>query len=131
MPSRTMMTSFIQDLRFALRMFRTLQKLWAVSPGFDPENVLVFYTGISHQRSSTAAEVRAVISLMNERLRSISGVEAATVGTGGLPFLGNTTVGFDTVDDAAFATRREMRMANYYAVGPDHFKTLRIPLVRG
>ena len=112
-------------------MIRSLQKLWTVDPGFDPQGVVVFYTGISPERASTPDKIRTVLSEMNERLASISGVESASVGMGGLPFLGNTTVGFTTENDDPARATREPRMANYYAVSRDHFRTMRIPLVRG
>src|SRR5712691_10999600 len=32
-------------------MMRSLHNVWNVSPGFNPEGVLVFYTGLSPQRA--------------------------------------------------------------------------------
>ena len=112
-------------------MVRTLQNLWTVNPGFDPEGVLVFYTGISPQRASSPEKIRAVMAEMNERLASMPGVDAATVEIGGLPLIGNTTVGFATELDSESTVKREARMANYYAIGTEYFRTMRIPLIHG
>src|SRR5712691_9144533 len=111
-------------------MMRSLHNLWNVSPGFNPEGVLVFYTGLSPQRSSSPAKTREAFRELNDRLVSLPGVEAASVEVGGLPFIGNTTVGFSREDDVEIS-KGEMRMANLYAVGRDHFRAMGIPLSRG
>src|SRR5207249_6950845 len=48
----------------------------------------------------------------------------------GLPFVGNSTLGFSRVDEAE-TSKRKMTMANLYAVGRDHFKAMGIPLLGG
>jgi predicted permease len=65
---------------------------------------------------------------LNARLAAVPGVEAASIQVGGLPFLGNTTVGFSSENDTDTSQVREMRTAHFYAVGPDHFRTMGIPL---
>jgi len=111
-------------------MMRSLHNVWNVSPGFNPEGVLVFYTGLSPQRASSPEKTRKAFRELNDRLGALPGVEAASVEVGGLPFIGNTTVGFSREDDAE-TSKGEMRMANLYAVGRDHFKAMGIPLSRG
>jgi len=111
-------------------MMRSLHSLWNVSPGFNPQGVLVFYTSLSPQRASSPEKTREAFHELNRRLSSLPGVEAAGVGVGGLPFVGNSTIGFSREDEVE-TSRRTMRMANLYAVGRDHFKVLGIPLLRG
>ena len=112
-------------------MIRSLQKLWDVSPGFNPDGVLTFYTGLSGPHTSSPGAIRAALREVNDRLAALPDVESASLEIGGLPFLGNTTVGFSSEDDPQTSTRREMRTAHYYAVGPDHFAAMGIPVLRG
>jgi len=111
-------------------MMRSLQRLWTASPGFRPENVLVFHTSLSPQLSSTPDNIRQAFRELNDRLSGLPGVEAASVEVGSLPFMGNSTTGFSRDGDAKGA-KSELRMANVYAVGRDHFRALGIPLLRG
>ena len=55
---------------------------------------------------------------------------------GGLPFQGNTTLGFTSEFDPpppkpGAAGARALRLATFYAGGPDYFKAMGIPLLRG
>jgi putative ABC transport system permease protein len=109
-------------------MMRSLQNLWKVDPGFNPEDVLFFYTGLSPQRASSPEKTRASFLDLNNMLTAIPSVEAASVQVGGLPFRGNTTVSFSSQNDADTSRQRENRSAHFYAVGPDHFRTMGIPL---
>jgi predicted permease len=111
-------------------MIRSLYNLWNVSPGFDPHGVLVFYTSFSPQRASNPLRTREAFRDLDARLRALPGVEAASIDLGGLPFFGNTTVGFWREGDVR-AYRDAMRMANLYGVTRDHFQAMGIPLVRG
>jgi predicted permease len=112
-------------------MLRSLEKLWTVNPGFDPEHVMTFYTGVSGAHAAKPEAIRAAFGEINDRLAAAPGVEAASVDIGGLPFRGNTTLGFSIEGDQQTKERRETREAHFYAVGPDHFKAMGIPLLRG
>jgi predicted permease len=110
-------------------MIRSLGRLWSVNPGFDPQGILTFYTSLSPERASSPEKVRAALREINDRLAALPGVESASVDIGALPFTGSTTMDFSSEDDPKPLTYQ--REAIFYAVGPDHFKTMRIPLVRG
>lgn len=111
-------------------MIRTLHNLWSVRPGFDPQNLLVFYSGLSPDRTTSPEKARAAIHELNDRLRALPGVEAAAVEAGGLPFIGNTGVGFSREDEPE-TSKSSMRASNMYWVSRDHFKAMGIPLLRG
>lgn len=111
-------------------MMRSLNRLWSVSPGFRPENVLVFHTSLSPQYLSSPQKTREGFRLVSERLSGVPGVEAASLEVGALPFMGNTQTGFATAEDAK-ARKGETRLANIYAVEGDHFRAMGIPLVGG
>jgi predicted permease len=110
-------------------MIRSLARLWNVNPGFDAHDVLTFYTSLSPERASTPARVRAALREINDRLSIVAGVESASVQIGTLPFTGSTTMDFSSENDPKPSTYD--REALFYAVGPDHFKTMRIPLLSG
>jgi len=112
-------------------MIRSLQKLWNVDPGFHPEGVLTFYTGVSGPHAANSEAIRASFREINDRLSALPGVESASVEIGGLPFRGDTGIGFSSEDDLPTSKVREMRPAYFYAVGPDHFAAMGIPLLRG
>jgi predicted permease len=111
-------------------MMRSLKSLWAASPGFRPENVLVFHTSLSPQLSSTPEKMRLAFRELNDRLSALPGVESASVEVGSLPFMGHSTTGFSRGEDAKTA-KNELRFANVYRVGRDHFRAMGIPLLRG
>ncbi len=111
-------------------MMRTLQNLWSAAPGFAPRNLLVFYTSLPPDRSSSPEKMRLVIHELNDLLRSLPGVEAAGVEAGGLPFIGNTGVGFSREDEPE-TSKNTLRPSNIYWVSRDHFKAMGIPLLRG
>jgi hypothetical protein len=111
-------------------MIRSLHNLWDVSPGFNPNGVLVFYTALSPQLSSSPQKTREAFRELDYRLSAAPGVEATSIEVGGLPFFGNTTIGFSSESDAK-DSKGTMRMANLYSVGRNHFKAMGIPLLRG
>ncbi|MBV8845919.1 MAG: SpoIIE family protein phosphatase [Bryobacterales bacterium] len=110
-------------------MLRSLRNLWAASPGFRPDNVLVFHTSLSPQRFTTPESIRRAFRELNDRLSSLPGVDAASIEVGSLPFMGTTTTGFSRADETV--TNNELRIANLYVVGRDHFRAMGIPLLRG
>jgi len=112
-------------------MIRSLHNLWNVDPGFNPQGVLTFYIGLSPERSSSPEKIRASFHELKERLAAIPGVEFASLQMGGLPFMGNTTIGFRPDDGTDNGRPSEVRPARFYAVGAEHFRTMGIPLLRG
>jgi predicted permease len=112
-------------------MVRSLVYLLTGSLGFDPQGVVMALTGLPAERRSRPDIVRAAVSDLNDRLAAIPGVNAASVQVGSLPFTGNTTLGFWRENQPRPTTPGEMREALYYVVGPDYFRTMRIPLLRG
>jgi predicted permease len=112
-------------------MIRSLNHLWNVDPGLNPRGLFTFYIGLSPERSSNPEKIRASFHELNDRLTAIPGVESASVQIGGLPFLGSTTLGFRSEDEPETHNPADLRLARFYAVGIDHFKTMGIPILRG
>ena len=111
-------------------LIRSIRNLWNVDPGFNPRNTLVFYSSLSPQRSATPEATREAFQELSARINALPGVEATSLDVGGLPFFGDTGMGFATEDDPQTSTRA-MRLANVYWTGNDHFKAMGIRLMRG
>jgi hypothetical protein len=111
-------------------LIRSLVHLFTGSFGFEPQGVVVVHTELPAQRRSPDG-VRAAFSDLDDRLTAVPGVEAASVMVGSMPFTSNTDVGFWRADRPRPAVPGEWPTAMSSAVGPDYFRTMRIPLLRG
>src|SRR5205823_723517 len=49
-------------------MMRSLHNLWNVSPGFNPQDVVIFHSSLSPRRSSTPEKTREAFHELNDRL---------------------------------------------------------------
>jgi predicted permease len=112
-------------------MVQSLIRLWAVDPGFSAENVQVFVTSLSAERSSSPDRVRAAYSAINERFSALPGVQSASVEVFALPFAGNTTIGFRREDEPRPSDNRPGPVGLFSAIGPAYFQTMGIPVARG
>ena len=112
-------------------MIQSLARLWAVPPGFNAENVLTFLTSLSPEKASNPNQIRTAYQDINDRLSALPNVESASVEVGSLPLAGNTTLGFWREDQSRPTSAGEGRVALFYAVGPDYFRAMQIPVVRG
>jgi putative ABC transport system permease protein len=107
-------------------MLQGFQRLRTVDPGFDPSGVVTFR--ISPPFGEYQGEAAApLLQRMLERVEAVPGVESATVSLC-TPFsqCSSTPLYLDgrpSTDPAPIVGR--------LYVGPDHFRTLRIPLLRG
>jgi predicted permease len=111
-------------------LFRTIQNLWAVDTGFDTRHVITFQVGLSPTLANTASRIRTAYQQLAERIRQVSGVEAADI-TALVPFGQGANEGPFWVGPSQPASMAEIPRAIYYPIGPDYFRTMEIPLVRG
>ena len=111
-------------------LFRTIQNLWAVNPGFDATHVVTFQVGLSPSFTRTAEATRAAYQQLVERIGRIPGVEADDI-TALLPLAEEDNSGPFWIGSRQPASMAEIPRARYYWTGPDYLSTLRIPLLRG
>jgi predicted permease len=107
---------------------RSLQKAYAVDPGFDAENVLVMKIGLSDQGFSEA-QGKALYRQLTERVASMAGVQSASLASSA-PF------GEDITQTSAVIQGKpapgEFGSPIYYnVVTPGYFSTMGVALVRG
>jgi putative ABC transport system permease protein len=115
---------------------RSLLRLLAVEPGFEPAGVLTAQLSLSgpayrghDEAANIAASVRFYEAVL-ERMRALPGVEVAAAVTT-LP-LGGGVDGFGLhVVDRPLANPEQAPSADRFAVTPGFFETLRVPLIRG
>ncbi len=109
-------------------MLRSLFGLQAVSPGFNPENVLVMSLSPDNTKYPDGERRAAFCSQIIQRVKALPGVEAAGM-AGNLPMSGwnNTSIGVEgraSQPESGYST-------DYDYVGGDVFKALGTPLLKG
>ncbi len=111
---------------------RTLVGLWSVNPGFDPHNVLSFNVGFpSSLVGATAAQIRADVLQVSDKIAVVPGVQAVSLMNGAVPMSEEDDLPFWIDGTPKPATENSMPDALWYSVGPDYLKVMKIPLLRG
>jgi len=106
-----------------IRSFIALQQ---VDLGFRPERVMAVGLPLPPNRYSTWEQRNRFAQELLQRAKNLPGVQAATIGAGGLPF-GGPQATFAREGQADAETRR----ITIYAVSADYLSALSIPLRRG
>ncbi|HKS04898.1 MAG TPA: ABC transporter permease [Gemmatimonadaceae bacterium] len=111
-------------------LLRSLDRLFANSPGIEPANVITMQVVDAGRNDPTGMERLTFFDQVADAVRAVPGVTDVGV-TSQLPLSGDADAyGFIS---ASFPERQpgEDGAANRYTVTPDYFKALRIPLKRG
>jgi len=109
-------------------MIRSVWRLMAVNPGFDPNGVLTLEIAMNGARYAKDSQVVITGDAILDQIHALPGVTAAAL-AGQIPLGGN----FDT---RAFRVEGRPISADdlqveRYSVTPEYFSAMRIPLVRG
>lgn len=113
-------------------MIRTLFALWAVDPGFNPQDVMTF--SISPQaslRNEKPAAIRSFLRQMHGKIASIAGVDAVSLGGYASPMNGDQEWYFWFVGKPKPAHVNDLPMALTYIVEPDYLNALQLHLKQG
>ncbi|MBS1788095.1 MAG: ABC transporter permease [Acidobacteria bacterium] len=112
-------------------LIRSYQRILSSHPGFDPRNVVAMRMALPQAKAPTPEAIISFYQRVTDRLRSVSGVEAAGVSYS-LPM---STVAFawDPITVEGYVPRAvgEKIMANIRIISPDYFRAMRVPLVQG
>ncbi len=106
---------------------RSLQKLQAIDAGFDPSKVLVLSADVSLSGYDNERGLRFYSELL-ERLKLVRGVEAVSIAAQ-LP-LGSALSSPLRIEGYVPKPGEDMS-SDFNIVGPDYFRTLKIPLLTG
>ena len=112
-------------------LIRSLERVWAVSPGFDPNNVVTFSIALSPDKAGSAAKTREMYARLIEGLKSLPGADSASVVFGNLPFTGDSDIYVHREDRPKPDKVTDMPDALWYGVGPEYLRAMRIALLRG
>jgi putative ABC transport system permease protein len=111
-------------------LFRSVERLLAIPTGFDADDRLSMQVQTSGHRFDDATTRHAFFASALAAVRQIPGVRSAAW-TSQLPLNGGTDTYGVHFESAPAAPSREDRGAARYAVDPEYFATLGIPLKRG
>jgi putative ABC transport system permease protein len=108
-------------------LLRSLERLFAIDPGFDGSHVLTMQVQESGRRFDTAEARARFFAQALEAVRQVPGVSSAAF-TSQLPLSGDfDTYGVQFESDLKDTGEPAFR----YAVSPSYFETMQIPLRRG
>lgn len=109
-------------------MIESFRRMRATDLGIDPDHVLTFSISPSEARIGVSG-APAYISRMLAAITAIPGVTSASV-DGGAPLAGTARSTLEIVGRPPVDANLAPPVLRHY-VGPDHFRTLGIPLIRG
>jgi predicted permease len=111
-------------------LFRTIRQLSDVDPGFNTRHIITFKVGVSRPLMKTVESTRIAYQQLIERIRGIPGIQAADF-TDTVPLSGQGgTVPF-WIDSQKPASLQAAPRLVGFLTGPDYFRTMGIPLLRG
>jgi len=111
-------------------LLRTLRELQAVHPGFEPSRLLAVQLSLPKGRYGTPEAIAQYAQRASERLASLPGVESAAAASLNPLTQWRADVSF-LIEGQAETERAKAPIANYRAVGPGYFRTLRAPVLAG
>ena len=110
-------------------MFRSFFELQHIDPGFDPHRLLIFQIAGTPQNADTPEKLAVFARTVEERLRSIPGVESVTAANR-FPFEpGLFPIRWGT--EEALADASKFQATDFADVLPGYFETMRVPLLEG
>jgi len=111
-------------------MLRSLEKLLAVNPGFEPKNLLTMTVQTTGPRYSEDEPVWAFWDRTLEAVRAVPGVERAAW-TSMLPLGGNFDQYGVQIEGKLLSNPEDAASADRYSVTADYVQTMGIPVKRG
>jgi predicted permease len=109
---------------------RALQKAGSIELGFDPRGVELTSLDLS-LGGYTGTTGRVFIRELVERVRQVPGVQQATIASTGAPIGDGRRAGLLSAPGVSQSDGRTAFSADWNAVDPGYFATLKIPLVGG
>lgn len=112
-------------------LLRTFQRLNAVKPGFDGEQLATFWLSLPDARYSSDTAIARFYTVLLDRVRELPGVQDAAI-TSRLPLLGRgmNQNPFYPENDPSYATKIPP-LQIYTTIDGSYFHAMRIPMVAG
>jgi predicted permease len=112
-------------------MVRTLSALWRVDPGFNPSHAITFTLAMPATSNTTSAETRARLRNFDDKVQSISGVQAVSVTLGSRPMIHDSALPFWIQGEPKPPHDSEMPAATFFLVESGFREAMGITLLRG
>lgn len=112
-------------------MLRSLQALWRVDPGFDPNHAITFSMSLPGTPHTTSDETRSRLRRLGAAMRDVPGVDAASVTLGSRPVLHDTALPFWVDGQAKPANLHDMPMTMCYLVESGFRRAMGLALKQG
>src|SRR5215216_2532066 len=111
-------------------LIKSFVRLRAINPGFDPNNVVAVFLAPPKSTHPQPEQALSFFQQITERAREMPGIESAAL-VNMLPLAGsNTMISFTIEGRPALAPGTEPA-ANFRTIGPDYFRVMGMPLLRG
>lgn len=111
-------------------LLHSLQRLFAISPGFDASHLLTMQIQTSGHRFEDDSATHRFFAQALDAVRQVPGVAATTL-TSQLPLTGDLEEYGVELESSTTGDTQRGDPALRYAVTPDYFQTMSIPLRRG
>src|SRR5258706_6923994 len=111
-------------------MVRSLEQIWSIDPGFQPNGVLSVDVNLPPKAYRDLPRAERTLEAMTERIRELPGVQSASTAEF-IPFGGNSTNRSFWITDQPEPLPGDVPWARTSGVTAGYFATLRIPLLAG
>lgn len=113
-------------------LIRSLVRLWDVSPGFNPNNVVNIGISLPPSLANVSIdETRAKLRELNDRFAHAPGIAAVSQTWGAVPMNGEDDQWFWMDGQPKPKNQNEMNWVIDYIVDPDYLRVMQIPMLRG
>jgi putative ABC transport system permease protein len=111
-------------------LIKSFLRLESVSPGFDPQNILMVKVELPDSKYKQDAQIVQFFNQVLEKVRALPGVESASANSAP-PFTGPGAGTDFKIEGRPTPPLGEAPGAEVRVVAHDYFRTMHIPLVRG
>jgi putative ABC transport system permease protein len=109
---------------------QTFVRLLKLKPGYDPQNLLTTQVFVPDEKYKSKEQVSALYSRITGEIQKIPGVLSVGASSGGPQFGGSESL--DVLPEGAAAPASGIYPeAFYFNIGPNYFRTMGIPLIKG
>ncbi|MCI0389444.1 MAG: ABC transporter permease [Acidobacteria bacterium] len=107
----------------------SFRRLLAVSPGFDPDNLLTMWVALTSERYGTATANVQFLKELTARLEALPGVQSLAIGDD-FPIQGTDTHDYPEIEGRG-AAPEQRTLVGHHVINPRYFEALGIRLVKG
>ncbi len=111
-------------------LLRTLHRLRAIHPGFQPDHLLSVQLSLPKSRYGDPESIARYADQVTARLAALPGVAEVSAASLNPLTQWRASIAF-TIEGRADLEREKAPSANYRAIAPGYFRTLRIPILAG